>query len=99
LTSLLFTESGLKWLAAAGIEPSRHRTYDLDDIQAALTAARGVPAYIACGNGKELREVWYHYNVRGPIQTGQFVPIEPNFSGKNPGKGCSKRGIKYLPKG
>ena len=96
--ALLFTDSGLKWLAAAGIEPSKRTTYKLADIKAALTAARGVSPYVSCDHG-ELREVWYHYSVRGSLQTGQFVPAEPDFSGQNPGKGCPAKGIKYLPKG
>ncbi|OCL04080.1 ribonuclease T2, partial [Glonium stellatum] len=87
-----------KWLAEAGIVPSTDRTYDLADIRAALGKARGVEAIVGCQRN-ELREVWYHFEVLGTVQTGEFVPINPDFTGtRGPGKGCPPTGIRYLPK-
>lgn len=39
-------------------------------------------------------EIWYHYNVRGSVQTGDFVPTSPDGSKSS----CADTGIKYLPK-
>ena len=85
-----------KWLEDAGIVPSNDVTYNLDDIISALSAQRGVSPVVACDHG-ELREAWYFFNVRGSVQTGQFVPSEPQVA-KQHLKGCPRTGIKYLPK-
>ena len=82
------------WLAEAGIVPSTTTTYTLATIQAALSAKFGHDVVINCNSNKELDELWYHYNVRGSIQTGEFVPVEPVGSGST----CPSTGIKYLPK-
>jgi len=63
---------------------------------AALSSPRVVSPIVACDRG-ELREVWYFFNVRGSLQTGQFVPSEPQVA-KQHMKGCPKTGIRYLPK-
>ncbi|KAI1158190.1 ribonuclease t2 [Nemania serpens] len=81
------------WLAAAGIVPSATKTYTLAAIQAVLTAHHGHNAVIRCSGG-ELNELWYHYRVRGSVQTGTFVAVDPVGSGAN----CPATGIKYLPK-
>lgn len=87
-----------QWLADAGIVPSTERTYELAEIREALGQARGVEAVVGCQRN-ELREVWYHYEVLGTVQTGDFIPINPDFTGTHgPGKGCPSTGIKYLPK-
>jgi len=49
-------------LAAAGITPSEDQTYNLADIQAAITKAHGKPATVNCKNG-EFNEIWYQFNV------------------------------------
>ena len=78
--------------------PSYEATYDLEDIKAALNQTRGVSAVVGC-SGYELREIWYHFVVRGSVKDGQFVASEPNFTGTSgPGKGCPPTGIRYLPK-
>ncbi|KAI0516829.1 ribonuclease t2 [Xylaria bambusicola] len=81
------------WLAAAGIVPSSTATYTLAAIQAALTAHHGQEVVIRC-SGSSLNELWYHYRVRGSIQSGDFAPVVPVGSGST----CPKTGIKYLPK-
>ncbi|KAF2011685.1 ribonuclease T2 [Aaosphaeria arxii CBS 175.79] len=83
-----------KWLEEAGITPSDSETYTTDAIQAALSAKRpGVEVTLGCKSGR-LNEIWYHYDVRGPVQTGEFVPANPD----GPKSSCPKSGIKYLPK-
>jgi ribonuclease T2 len=53
---------------------------------------------VAC-QGNEFREVWYHFISRGSIQSGDFVAIDPDFSGTGgAGKSCPNTGIRYLPK-
>ncbi|KAF2675400.1 ribonuclease T2 [Microthyrium microscopicum] len=86
-----------EWLAKADIVPTLARTYNRDEILAALHLPRGVSAVIGC-QGAELREVWYFFNVRGSLQNGQFVASRPDFSGTNgPGKSCPLQ-VRYLPK-
>lgn len=65
-----------QFLAAANILPSNDQTYASADIQAALSAPRGHPVTIRCRNGA-LDEIWYHFDVAGSVQTGQFVPSDP----------------------
>lgn len=81
------------WLAEAGIVPSFTTTYTAADIQAAIRAHHGYDVIINCRNG-ELDEMWYHFNVQGSIQSGNFIPVPPVGSPSN----CPKTGIKYLPK-
>lgn len=84
----------LQWLAAAGITPSTSKTYTTDAIQKALQAKRpGVTVTLGCKSGA-LNEIWYHYDVRGSVQTGEFVPADPDGTKST----CSASGIKYLPK-
>jgi ribonuclease T2 len=82
------------WLAAAGIVPSTDVTYTLAAIQTALTAHHGHNVIINCNSNGELDELWYHYNVRGSVQSGVFTPVDP----VGPPSTCAKTGIKYLPK-
>lgn len=55
------------------------QTYTFAQIQAALTAPRGVAVAIQCSNNTNLDEVWYYYDVRGSIVTGQFVDVAPGM--------------------
>jgi ribonuclease T2 len=83
------------WLAAAGITPSTSKTYTTAQIQSALAANRpGVEVTLGCKSGV-LNEIWYHYDVRGSLQTGEFVPADPDGTKST----CPATGIKYLPKG
>lgn len=81
------------WLAEAGIVPSSTKTYTAAAIQAALRAHHGYDVIINCKSG-ELDEIWYHYNVKGSIQNGEFIPV-PTVGSKST---CPATGIKYLPK-
>ncbi|KAF2432951.1 ribonuclease T2 [Tothia fuscella] len=88
------------WLLAADppITPSTTQTYTLSSIKDALKTPRGVSAIIGCQDN-QLREVWYHFTVRGSVQTGQFVASEPDFSGSGgPRESCPDEGIRWLPK-
>jgi ribonuclease T2 len=83
-----------EWLKAAGIEPSTSKTYTFSAIQAAIAAKRpGVQVTLGCKSGA-LNEIWYHYDVRGPLQTGEFVAADPDGTKST----CPQTGIKYLPK-
>ena len=84
------------WLKDADIVPSSEKRYTLEEINEALTAPRGVSPVIVC-QGHELREVWYHFNVRGSLQLGEFVASEPELPWHGR-KGCPKNGIRYMPK-
>lgn len=65
----------------------------MDQIESALTALHGFPVTIMCSQGA-LDEIWYHFNVRGSVQTGEFVPTSPDGSKSD----CPTGGIKYVPK-
>ncbi|KAL6694267.1 ribonuclease T2 [Trichoderma pleuroticola] len=92
--TLFQTLPSYNWLAAAGILPSSTTTYTLAAIQDALTAQFGHNVIINCNKNGELDELWYQYNVRGSVQTGVFVPVDPVGAPST----CPKTGIKYLPK-
>ncbi|KAF4487993.1 ribonuclease T2 family [Fusarium agapanthi] len=91
--SLFKTLPTYKWLAEAGIKPSKTKTYTADEIVDALAEHHGARVTIGCSNGS-LSEVWYHFNVKGSLQDGQFVSTEPDGSKSS----CPDRGIKYAPK-
>ncbi|CEJ93907.1 Putative Ribonuclease Trv [[Torrubiella] hemipterigena] len=80
------------WLAAAGITPSTSKTYSLSTIQDVLTKKHGAAVTLKCKN-KVINEVWYHYNVRGSLQTGQFVAAAPDGV-----KGNCPSTVQYKPK-
>ena len=83
------------WLKDAGIVPSTSETYAAADIQAALGKNRGgAEVYLGCTDAGELNEIWYFFNVRGSVQTGEFVPDDSLTDSS-----CPDTGIKYLPKG
>ncbi|RPB00769.1 ribonuclease T2 [Choiromyces venosus 120613-1] len=90
---LFKTLDSYKMLAAAGITPSSTKTYTSAAIQDALTATHGFPVTIGCKNG-EFNEIWYHYNVKGSLQTGEFIPTSPDGTKST----CATSGVKYLPK-
>ncbi|KAJ9647175.1 Ribonuclease T2 precursor (RNase T2) [Coniosporium apollinis] len=82
-----------QWLAEADIVPSTTATYSADAIQAALSAKHGHPVTIIC-KSSALKEIWYHYGVRGSVQTGEFVATEPDGMKSE----CPSDGVRYLPK-
>ncbi|RSL95219.1 Ribonuclease Trv [Fusarium ambrosium] len=91
--SLFKTLPTYKWLSEAGIEPSDSKTYTASEIQDALEEQHGAQVTLGC-SGKNLNEVWYHFNVQGSLQEGTFVPSDPDGSKSS----CPDSGIKYLPK-
>ncbi|KAI4852081.1 ribonuclease-like protein T2 [Aureobasidium sp. EXF-8845] len=82
-----------QWLLDAGIEPSTSKSYTRDQIQSALSSRHGRPVTLGCKGGK-LDEVWYHFEVRGSVQTGVFEAADPD-GGKST---CPYSGIRYPPK-
>ena len=81
-------------LADAGIVPSRSKTYTLAEIRSALSKVTGFDAVVSCYRG-QLNQAWYYYNVRGSVQTGQFVATNAPVRVRG---NCPRRGIRYLPK-
>ncbi|KAJ9486995.1 hypothetical protein VN97_g6330 [Penicillium thymicola] len=79
-----------EFLTNAGITPSQTRTYALADIEAALEQAHGNPVTIRCRGGA-INEIWYHFNIAGSLQSGEFVSAGPDGLKSN----CPSRGIKY----
>ncbi|KAI0165204.1 ribonuclease M [Hypoxylon sp. FL1284] len=93
--SLFKTLPTYKFLADAGITPSADATYDLADIQAALSKGHGGESvYVGCSGGA-VEQVYYYFNVQGSVATGKFVPASPDNGDDG---GCPKSGVKYLPK-
>ncbi|KAF2093229.1 ribonuclease T2 [Rhizodiscina lignyota] len=83
-----------QWLAEAGIEPSWTKRYTVHEIQAALSKHRnGSTVTLGCRRGA-LDEIWYHFNVRGSAQYGQYLASDPDGMKSR----CPDFGIKYLPK-
>jgi ribonuclease T2 len=80
-------------LEAAGVLPSDSRTWTEEEIQAPLKRMHGTAVTLRC-RGKVLNEVWYHFSVRGSIQTGEFVAAGPDGAKSS----CPGTGIRYLPK-
>lgn len=82
-----------EWLKEAGIVPSETDTYTSEQIQSVLTEKHGYEVTIGCRGGA-FDQVWYHFDVRGSVQTGTFVPTTPDGSKST----CPSTGIKYVPK-
>ncbi|KAK9454486.1 ribonuclease T2-like protein [Dipodascopsis uninucleata] len=83
-------------LASAGISPNWERSWSKIQILEALgeSLADGHNVTLGCTRGNVLNEVWYHFNVQGRTQDGEFIPTDPDgFKGS-----CPETGIKYLPK-
>lgn len=82
------------FLAAANIFPSHTESYAAVDIIAALRRGhKGMTPIIQCRYGA-LDEIWYYFDVRGSVQTGEFVPQNPVAASSR----CPSSGIRYLPK-
>ncbi|KAJ5642429.1 Ribonuclease T2 [Penicillium lividum] len=79
-------------LSSAGITPDDSKTYELSDIQDALSKLHGgsVP-YIGCEDGA-LSQMWYFFNVAGNAIDGQYKPTDSLTSSSCPSS------VKYLPK-
>ncbi|OAR01164.1 hypothetical protein LLEC1_07034 [Akanthomyces lecanii] len=81
-----------EWLAAAGITPSSSKTYDVAQIQSVLAKKHGAAVTLGC-KGKVFNEVWYHFNVQGSLQDGNFVAAAPDGA-----KSKCKGKVQYNPK-
>ncbi|KAJ5673645.1 Ribonuclease T2 [Penicillium longicatenatum] len=82
-----------KALSAAGITPSDSKTYELSDIQTALSKLHGgSKPYVGCEDGA-LSQMYYFFNVAGNAIDGQYQPTAPLESSN-----CPSSGVKYLPK-
>ena len=79
-------------LAAAGIIPTRERTYYTFEIEEVLEGMHGAPVTVRCRSG-EFDEVWYHFDVRGSAQNGQWIPSKPD----GPKSNCPRK-VRYVPK-
>ncbi|KAL1303264.1 hypothetical protein AAFC00_006677 [Neodothiora populina] len=82
------------WLKNAGVVPSSSQTYTKEQIQSVLSAKHGKPVTLGCHSGV-FNEVWYHFDVKGSVATGEFIATDP-LGGKNT---CPQTGIRYPPKG
>ncbi|XHF97693.1 ribonuclease T2-like [Aspergillus wentii] len=80
-------------LAKAGIVPSQTKTYTRSEIENALSTAHGADVAVRCRRGA-LNEIWYYFNVAGPLQSGKFVASDPDGFKSN----CPTNGIRYHPK-
>ncbi|KAL4918562.1 ribonuclease T2-like protein [Aspergillus aurantiobrunneus] len=80
-------------LASANIVPSYTETYTRHEIEETLSKAHGATVTVRCRSHR-LQEVWYFFNVEGPLQTGKFVASEPDGQTSN----CPPSGIIYQPK-
>ncbi|KAM3508471.1 hypothetical protein MY11210_006712 [Beauveria gryllotalpidicola] len=81
-----------QWLADAGIEPSDSKTYDAAQIQSVLAKQHGAEVTLRCSKDL-IYEVWYHFNVRGSLQDGEFVAAAPEGVKRK----CTGQ-IRYAPK-
>ncbi|KAH6664956.1 ribonuclease T2-like protein [Halenospora varia] len=82
-----------KALAAKDIVPSTTKTYTSAEIIEALKEVNGREVVIGCW-GNRLNQAWYSFNVKGSLQSGEFVATDPVGKGLR----CPERGIRYLPK-
>lgn len=82
-----------EFLANRGITPSSTHTYKLADIKHALKEAFGYAPTIKCdGGGNKVHEVWYSFNLEGPLVSGTLLPREQVSADS-----CSQD-VYYLPK-
>ncbi len=81
-------------LAEANIYPSYTRRYSAQQLQQALRSVTGHDVVLGCSRGS-FNQAWYTFNVRGGLQTGEFVPAEPAGGGRGT---CPRMGIRYWPK-
>ncbi|ERF70347.1 hypothetical protein EPUS_07612 [Endocarpon pusillum Z07020] len=92
-TALFKTLPTYQTLAAAGVLPSDSRTWTEEEIQAPLKKMHGTAVTLRC-RGHVFNEVWYHFSVRGSVQTGKFIAAQPDGAKSS----CPGTGIRYLPK-
>ncbi|KAK9469304.1 ribonuclease T2-like protein [Lipomyces arxii] len=83
-------------LASAGITPAWDVQYNKTDILSAISDAitDGHNVTIGCNHSGVLSEIWYHFNVQGRAQDGEYVFADPDGIKDS----CPETGIKYFPK-
>ncbi|TIB71744.1 hypothetical protein E3Q23_03668 [Wallemia mellicola] len=82
-----------RFLEKEGIVPSSTRKYKFADIKRALKEEFGHEPTIHCdGGGDKIHEVWYSYNLVGPLLSGKLIPREPAA------RDNCKSDVYYLPK-
>ncbi|TIC21883.1 hypothetical protein E3Q12_03078 [Wallemia mellicola] len=82
-----------RFLEKKGIVPSSTRKYKFADIKRALKEEFGHEPTIHCdGGGDKIHEVWYSYNLVGPLLSGKLIPREPAA------RDNCKSDVYYLPK-
>lgn len=62
-------------------------------MQSALAAQHGANVTLECTDDGQLDEVYYHFNVKGNVQDGEFVPAAPDGE-----KTDCPDSLLYLPK-
>lgn len=73
-----------EWLAEANITPDDDGLYSYEAIKSTLAKRHGEEVTVRC-RGNVIDEVWYHFNVKGSLQDGEFVAAEPDgVKGKCP---------------
>ncbi|OBA19833.1 ribonuclease T2 [Metschnikowia bicuspidata var. bicuspidata NRRL YB-4993] len=83
-----------QFLTDAGIVPSNEQTYTFDQISEALSSNfDGHSVYFNCDHENALQEVWYFHHMQGPLISESFVKIDSLTQ-----SGCSRTGIKFIPK-
>ncbi|KXX81472.1 Ribonuclease T2 [Madurella mycetomatis] len=86
-------------LEKAGIVPHPRQHYPLADVRKALERFSGGKVVLKCSGGARrdvLHEAWYHYFIKGSLQTGQFVPAQDY--GKEGDVGNCAPWVRYPPK-
>ena len=81
-------------LERKGIVPDANTRYPVENVLEALGAGHeGVEPYVGCTRGGELNEIWYFFETRGSLRTGEFVASEAKG-----GRGRCPHLVRYLPK-
>ncbi|KAK9237168.1 ribonuclease T2-like protein [Lipomyces kononenkoae] len=82
-------------LADAGIVPAWDLKFNKTDIIDAIrSVSDGHNVTLGCTRSGVLSEVWYHFNVKGRAQDGEYIFTEPDGIKDS----CPETGIKYFPK-
>ncbi|KIY03134.1 uncharacterized protein Z520_01601 [Fonsecaea multimorphosa CBS 102226] len=88
-TSLFKTLDTYTVLADAGILPSSHKRYSLQDLETAVQASpHGHPVTFRCNHRGELDEVWYHFAVMGSLRQSHTSYTRPRRTSAGAGAGA-----------
>ena len=92
--SLFKTLNSYELLTSAGISPSSSKTYTSKQITAALAAGHGGIAPTILCSDDELDQIYYGFETKGSVQTGEFIPVAATGESSS----CPSSGIKWVPK-